>query len=64
MIVPARAATAAPTPTARSLSQFTGMLIACAASVSSLSARQARPVRERFASVRPAKTTTTATSVM
>ena len=64
MIVPASAATAAPTPTASSLSQFTGTLIACAASESSWSARQARPVRDRFASVSPAKTTTTATSVM
>ncbi len=51
-------------PTARSLSQFTGMLIACAASVSSLSARHARPVREWFASVSAAKTTTTAARVM
>ena len=64
MIVPASAATAAPSPTARSLSQFTGTLIACAASVSSWSALHARPVRERFASVSTAKTTTTAMSVM
>ena len=42
---------AAPTPTASSFSQLTGMLIACAASASSWSARHARPVRELFASV-------------
>ena len=44
--VPVRAATAAPKLNAISLSMLTGMPIASAASESSRSERQARPVRE------------------
>ena len=45
-MVPARAATAAPNANAISLTRFTGIVIDAAASGSSRTARQARPVRE------------------
>ena len=56
-IVPVSAATAAPVAKLISFSQFTGIPITSAASGSSRSDRQARPVRERFTKRSATKTT-------
>ena len=55
--MPVSAATAAPNEKAISFSQLTGIPIISAASGSSRSERQARPVRERFTNRSATKTT-------
>ena len=61
-IVPVRPAMAAPNMNARIFIRLTGMVITSAASESSRSARQARPVRDSFSRWRPTKTSVNTTS--